>query len=221
MNPIIFLDIDGVLNSWDWWARRKNEPPPEELMGVVDLDPLACQRLQRICAQTGAQLVISSTWRMHHTTPGLQELFARRGLVAPIIGRTPCLDRQGYEFEEPWNRIGRGLEIQWWLQNFLPSDEAVCDQRFAIIDDDGDMGDLRGKLVQTRMATGLTDLEGDYVFKHLSEPLMHSMAAGGKGRVLFKYNVRDLEPWWNRQTGPFGPEGWKKTNVPTAPVSTN
>lgn len=206
MNPLIFLDIDGVLNSWDWWARRKNEPPPTELMGVYDLDPLACQRLQRLCDTMGAELVITSTWRKHHTIQDLQDLFRQRGLTARIIGRTPSLDHFHNTFEDPWNRIGRGLEIQWWLQHYLPSDEAVCNQRFAILDDDRDMGDLLGKLVQTKFATGLTDLEGDYVCKHLHETLMHSMAAGGKGRVLFKYETRGLEPWWNRQEGPFGPE---------------
>lgn len=206
MTPLIFLDIDGVLNSHDWWNRREGEP--KELMGLYDLDPLACQRLQDICKVTGASLVISSTWRIYHPLDTLRELFKQRGLTAPVIGRTPDLRGHEKTFEEPWHNFGRGLEIQWWLQHYLPSDEAVCNQRFVIIDDDRDMGDLLGKLVQTRTATGLTDLEVPYIYKHLHESLMDSMAAGGSGRVLLKYDAKPLAPWWGRQIGPFGPERW-------------
>ena len=204
LRAIIFLDIDGVLNSWDWWARRKTEPPPTEHMGIYELDPLACQRLQRICDTMGAGLVLTSTWRKSRTLDDLRSLFGQRGLTAPIVGRTPDLSHNHNPFAEPWNRIGRGLEIQWWLRTYL-GDEATCQARFAILDDDRDFGDLCGKLVQTRMATGLTDLEGDYLGKHLREPLMDSMAAGGKGRVLFDNDALTLEPWWNNQDGPFGP----------------
>lgn len=184
-----------------------DEPPPTELMGIYDLDPLACQRLQRLCdIAGGAELVITSTWRKSRTIPDLQDLFRQRGLTAKIIGRTPDLAHHADQFEDPWNRIGRGVEIQWWLRKYL-GDEATCEAKFAIIDDDSDMGDLCGKLVQTRFATGLTDLEGDYVCKHLRETLMDSMAAGGKGRVLFKHDAWPLAAWWNRQGGPFGPGG--------------
>jgi hypothetical protein len=175
-------------------------------MKTYELDPLACLRLQHLCDAFGAVIVLSSTWRVYHTQAEIQDMFAQRGLTVPIIGRTPDLRDCGLDTEEPWNLVGRGLEIQWWLQHYLPSDEAVCAQKFVILDDDGDFGDLKGKLVQTRMVTGLTDLEGDFVGKHLRESLMDSTAAGGRGRVLFKYDAKPLVPYWGRQTGPFGPE---------------
>lgn len=204
--PIIFLDVDGVLNSHDWWYRRKEQGEEQrELVGLYDLDPLACQRLQRVCEDTGAALVISSTWRLYHDLDDLRDLFRQRGLTAEVIGRTPDLRHHERAFEEPWNQFGRGLEVQWWLQNYLPSDEAMCNARFVCLDDDGDFGDLRGKLVQTRMATGFTDLEIPYILKHLSEPLMDSMAAGGKGRVFFGKDAKALEPW--HKSKPIGPGG--------------
>ena len=201
--PIIFLDIDGVINSHDWWERRKGIVPRES-RGLYDLDPLACLRLQDICEGTKASLVLTSTWRLNRSLAAVQKLFVQRGITAPLIGRTPSLRHHEADFEEPWSRMGRGLEVQWWLRTYL-GDEGTCNAKFVCLDDDKDFGDLLGKLVQTRMATGLTDLEGDYVYKHLGESLMNSMAAGGKGRVLFEHDALTLTPWWGKQTGPFGP----------------
>ena len=203
----IFLDIDGVLNSHDWWKRRDEagNRGPDELMGIYELDPVACRLLQRICDDTGAALVICSTWRKYHTIPVIQDLFRQRGLTAEIVGRTPDLQHHESKFPDmPWSEFGRGLECQWWLQHYL-GNEATCSARFVCVDDDSDYGDLLGKLVQTRRATGLTPLETDYIYKHLSEPLMDSMAAGGRGRVLFKYDTLGLAPWWSGHEGPFGP----------------
>lgn len=50
---IIFLDIDGVLNSEEWFKKRKN----------YDIDPEKVELLKEIVDRTGAQIVLSSTWR--------------------------------------------------------------------------------------------------------------------------------------------------------------
>jgi len=50
----IFLDIDGVLNC-------KRTPNPRKLPYVVD--PMLLERFQRVLQATGAQVVLSSTWR--------------------------------------------------------------------------------------------------------------------------------------------------------------
>lgn len=49
---IIFLDIDGVLNGH---ARHPN--------GYCGIDPACVYRLNRIVAETGAKVVVSSAWR--------------------------------------------------------------------------------------------------------------------------------------------------------------
>jgi hypothetical protein len=204
MRPLIFLGINGVLTS-ESWLRHRDDPEYHGDVKVLHLDPLACQRLQAVCTATGAGLVLTSTWRTRATLAQVHEVFRQRGLTAPVIGRTPVMWQHASHFE--WAREGTGLEIQWWLQHYL-GDEATCQARFACLDDDHsrNYGDLLGKLVQTRKAVGLTDLECDYVLKHLREPLMDSAAAGGKGRVLFEHEVRALTPYWNAQEGPFGPK---------------
>jgi HAD domain in Swiss Army Knife RNA repair proteins len=51
---IIFLDIDGVLNC-------KGTPNPRKFPYIVD--PKLLNRLQRLLERTGAEVVLSSTWR--------------------------------------------------------------------------------------------------------------------------------------------------------------
>jgi len=36
-HPLIFLDIDGVLNSHDWWRRRGGIRPEAELVAELGL----------------------------------------------------------------------------------------------------------------------------------------------------------------------------------------
>lgn len=52
--PIIFLDIDEVL----WFTRVKMA-----LQDTDGIDPVSTGMLRRICDDTGAKLVITSTWR--------------------------------------------------------------------------------------------------------------------------------------------------------------
>lgn len=198
--PLLFLDFDGVINSHDWWERRKGLV--RERHPVHEIDPVACARLQRICEETGAQIVVSSTWRIIHSPQSLRRLLRKRGVTARVLGSTPDLRYNLAAGELPWTRIGRGLEIQWWLRTYL-TPEQVCAARICILDDDSDMGDLCGALVQTRTATGLTDLEVPYVHKQLSVPLMDSQAAGGPGRVFFEHDALALRP-----RGGFGPKRW-------------
>lgn len=63
---LIFLDIDGVLNGHD----RHRHPN-----GYCGIDPACVYRLNRIVAETGARLVISSAWRY---------LLGPRGGMSPV-----------------------------------------------------------------------------------------------------------------------------------------
>lgn len=54
---IIFLDIDGVLNSKDWFDEVK------DCKGYMEINPENVKLLKEIVIQTGAQIVLSSTWR--------------------------------------------------------------------------------------------------------------------------------------------------------------
>lgn len=121
---ILFLDIDGVLNSREWYLRNKNNIELES--GLMyrhqeELDPNACDLVNELCTEFSLSIVISSTWRRLHTLGDIQKMLASRGLHAPVIGATPQL-RSGF----------RGQEVDEWLYDNPGS------IRHVILDDDGD-----------------------------------------------------------------------------------
>ena len=135
---VLFLDIDGVLNSHDWWRRR--EPLGLQGKALRDLDPEAVALLNGVIARTGAKVVISSTWRLFGVE-FVEEALTRRGFVGEIIGATDVFS------DDMPNR--RGREIFSWL-NTHAKPESV-----AIVDDDSDMGPLLPRLVKTTHQRGI------------------------------------------------------------------
>lgn len=147
---VIFLDIDGVLNSYQsshfFHFRRDQDKAFKKWGGTLreflgqEFDPIAISNLEDILREVPRiKIVISSTWRMGETTKSLKKIFDVSPLIASrIIGKTPR-SRSGI----------RGREIQWWLDHH----KAVED--FVIIDDDSDMAHLRGHLFQTSAKVGL------------------------------------------------------------------
>ena len=88
--PVIFLDIDGVLND-ESWLRAVIARYPGAFRWSIELaqellDPIRCARVQRICDATGAAIVIVSGWRRHAPAADIARLLANRGLTAPVIG---------------------------------------------------------------------------------------------------------------------------------------
>lgn len=156
---IIFLDIDGVLNSWAFWERK---PIPEgaynhnDLPAMADamLDVEAVVRLNTLIERTGAVVVVSSTWRRLYGRTQLQEVLGLAGFKGIVIDKTPCLGGL------------RGHEIQDWL-NYRAKRRADV-EAFVIIDDDSDMAHLMPNLVQTTCATGLLDEHVEAAAKLLS-----------------------------------------------------
>lgn len=127
MAKIIFLDIDGVLNSRTYFNSRK------QIRDIADnLDPVAIGYLNQLIKDTGAYVVISSTWRMHHSKEELIELLSSRGFKGVIIGCTPVLSSP---------HTVRGNEIHSWMrENPEIIGTPVCDfNSYVILDDDSDM----------------------------------------------------------------------------------
>ncbi len=145
---IVFLDIDGVLNSWKLWKKLGHA---QQDLVVVDmdnyLDPEAIDLLNKLTDATGASIVVSSSWRRAYLgepqgLTRLADMLKGHGIKAPIIGMTPAKDNAV--------RNIRGKEIQAWLDCTPLKVDA-----FVILDDDSDMGRLSNKLVKTTMVDGL------------------------------------------------------------------
>lgn len=137
--PIIFLDIDGVLNSDAFYDRllAAGEPIPRP-----PIDREAVARLERIVQATGAEIVLSTSWRGH---PDLPRWLVERGCSAEVVGMTPVL------------RGDRGREIAAWLRRNRFRRNPALAGPFAILDDGDDVGALAPWLVRTTPELGLQD----------------------------------------------------------------
>lgn len=126
---IIFLDIDGViLSGRALWASRDH----------TYLPPRAIALLNEAVRRTGADVVVSSTWRRDEN----------------------CRDRLRaagfeHEFHEDWRTLPlgggfRGHQIAKWL------DEHPAVERYVILDDDSDMRpEQKPFFVQTKFEDGI------------------------------------------------------------------
>ena len=86
MRKIIFLDIDGVLNTKEWHSRMTKDTPKDEY-GYA-FDPVAVANLAHIIEETGATIVISSSWKFYGV-PKLRQMWKIRKLPGTILDITP------------------------------------------------------------------------------------------------------------------------------------
>lgn len=145
---VIFLDIDGVLNSTRSYlggkARRRHTN--EDIVDHVkhDLDPVAVDLINVLRRHASAEIVVSSSHRLDfqwdRSIYGLSNYMKALG-VDTILDSTAYLPN-----------CMRGEEIELWLR------EHPEVTRYVIIDDSGDM--LPGQMdnfVQTDPSVGFTD----------------------------------------------------------------
>lgn len=144
--PILFLDIDGVLNSADWYTRREKRGPRD----IWEFDPDAVARLVVILHRTQCRVVVSSTWRMLHEWDELLTIFRGVGIpTEPFLGITP--DHTHKESGPLWLATQRGDEIMAWRE----ANEHTGP--FAVLDDSTDMDAVVDHFVQTMWSSGLLD----------------------------------------------------------------
>lgn len=122
---VIFLDLDGVLNSNDYLCAlntlyEKNRAITGDQYGDL-FDPRCVMWLEIIIAQTDAEIVISSTWR-RSGLQAMKDLWNHRKLPGKVVDITPRFP----------NEV-RGFEIKMWLEDH----PEVTD--YVILDDNTDM----------------------------------------------------------------------------------
>lgn len=155
---VVFLDIDGVLNSRRWMALRGRKEVGASTAAAHSLDPSAVGLLNELVVRAHADVVISSTWRhggLFHVTASL----VARGFIGHVAGMTP---------ETGEHLRTRGDEIRAWLDDWSVGHEAPLES-FVILDDDDDMGALARHLVQTSFAEGLQREHVERAVAHLEE----------------------------------------------------
>lgn len=146
---LLFLDIDGVLNSLVWYKIRnldenrfKDKDRSLFTRTCEEIDPRPLNLLKEFVEENNIKIVVSSSWRLLMPYTELKEVFKKVGWEeAPLIADTS-------------NFGSRGEEIKAFIRDFkLPIDS------YAIIDDDSDMTieQKKSHFVKTEWCFGLQE----------------------------------------------------------------
>lgn len=142
---MIFLDIDGVLNHSGYF---KTALAMQELDPI---DPECIKNLNAIVEQTGANIVISSSWRMMADIETITNLLKDKGFIGRVIGGTPDIYKT-HSFNAP-----RGCEIKKWIDDNIDDKGLISYKKYIIIDDDSDMLlEQAEHFIHTTFDSGLT-----------------------------------------------------------------
>ena len=153
---VIFLDIDGVLNSERLAKQLYNKGIKcHGDDGVYNfIDENVVNKLVQFCKIYNIKLVISSSWRHFYFDDTIKFFQEKRNkklhsLIPYIIGQTPRL----YKEKETGSseQLCRGDEIQYYIDTYHI-------ENYVILDDDSDMLDSQLEhFIQTDYKYGLLD----------------------------------------------------------------
>lgn len=132
---VLFLDNDGVIclsNNWGGRMKKYREylrdfPGTPMADGPVDIrfdnfDRKAIEVLNEILIETGAEIVVSSDWKLHATLEELGEYYIAQGICKKPIDTTP----KTKDIDPKWFKTfgnyamlehERVIEIKSWLEN--------------------------------------------------------------------------------------------------------
>lgn len=113
---VIFLDVDGVLNSDEFFYNNKDNSY---------IDEKTVRLLKKAVEETGAKVVVSSSFRYTRSFGKVQEILLRNGIT---FDKTPFLDNE------------RGKEIKQWIAEHSKISEELKDgsevEDYVVLDDD-------------------------------------------------------------------------------------
>lgn len=145
---VMFLDIDGVLNSQEWYTERMEKEMSYDYP-KDEFSPELVSKLNGLIKETKAKIVISSTWRISRSLSELKDLFRFVGVQGEVIGKT-----SSNQFRGKYGQCVRGKEIKEWI------DEQREEVKYIIIDDDnGMLPEQQSRFIKTTWLHGLEDYQ--------------------------------------------------------------
>lgn len=154
---VIFLDVDGVLNSTQGNIYHNRFPEDDYHEQHDYWDPIAVSNLLYLTEEhQDIKFVISSTWRKYNSLEKLQSFFSAHGFRSDIVLDKTVID----------DRI-RGEQVQQWLNDNKHLDIS----HFVIIDDDADMGKYLNTVhfIRTSHHEGLIFRQVEEVLKYFGD----------------------------------------------------
>lgn len=113
---VIFLDVDGVLNSDEFFDNNTDNSY---------IDEKTVRLVKKAVEETGAKVVVSSSFRYTRSFGKVQEILLRNGIA---FDKTPFLDNE------------RGKEIKQWIDEHSKISEELKDgseiEDYVVLDDD-------------------------------------------------------------------------------------
>ena len=135
---VIFLDIDGVLNTERYCKIQVKRAMADSYEANFNFDPICMRCLKELIDKTGAKIVLSSSWRENPKDEYFYQFQLNLkvyGLLDSFISTTPIFHSSDI----------RGEEIKLWLNI---NKNIYKDIEYIIIDDEDNMGELKDRLVK-------------------------------------------------------------------------
>lgn len=154
---IIFLDIDGVLNHEEWYcsdrAHKAYLATNETDIKAYNFDPESWKWIQKIIDETGAKIVLSSSWRSYDLASTIEKYkdTAFKPIIDNLVGVTPCTmsRNRGEEINRFFVIVNGNItqnlpqSIEWLKKHPLETLSAKGEKidQYVILDDDTDVLD--------------------------------------------------------------------------------
>jgi hypothetical protein len=161
---IIFLDIDGCLNSTKTQVATGGISNPTrgadangiskvEIIDLDKFDPITIDLINRLCEATNAVIVLSSSWRLGFNALEVRQMLKGIGIDPEyVLGKTASLDGiRGKEIHHFLKNLEESIEGR----NHLVRNELILEEfsaleevkvgSYVIIDDESDMLDTQLK----------------------------------------------------------------------------
>ncbi|MBQ8457408.1 MAG: hypothetical protein IJ540_07385 [Prevotella sp.] len=189
MMKVVFLDFDGVMDTayYDHVLAKEGKPHNDEY-GCV-FDPNCIKNLKHIIDQTGADIVVTSSWKYLMSYQDFLNMWKDRDLPGFVTDVTP----------EPPNRRNRGDEIDAWIE------ECHTDCQYVIIDDLGANNFNEHQIPRLLIVNPFVGLDEDVADKAITllNSLQNREELGYKGRWIEQLRSYCANRW---------PEGLGKTH---------
>lgn len=202
MTPLLFLDIDGVLNCHTWLGGSHVKAEAEKVEALFaagdrdaaqdtharsHLNPKLVERLDGLVVEAKCDVVLSSTWRNLFDFDDLCGWLKDKGFNGNIIGKTDRATGVWLKVKPKLSSPSppRGIEIEHWLLSNIPM-SSMPEQRIVILDDDADMSRLSPWLAKTNFHKGgLTPKSCHKALKLLNKRPPAGAAIAAKPNRLF------------------------------------
>lgn len=173
---VIFLDIDGVLNSWDDYNNRCKNLKKEERPTFGDIEERSLMLLKELIEATNAKVVLSSSWR--------KSIF----LTSEVYKALSTMGIELYDITPILPSGNRADEIKDWLK-----DKEI--ESFVILDDDSfefKGNELCKHLVKTTMNSGLQKEHVEKAIRILNQWDYLNEAIAEISRLSSLYKITDV-----------------------------